>query len=138
MLDKNFVESFLRVNDASKSMSDTEVRTILGKAGWSESEVSAAVTLLRSESTPKIGADDTHLPFRPGMEFSSSQLSQLLGVDVVIDPGRLSEGQGAIREKTFSIQQVLSIIGVISLATGLAIGAGIFSAFLLEIGPFHA
>ncbi len=136
MLDKNFLQSFLRVNNASPNMSDAEVRVVLERAGWSASEVAAALTLLRSEPSPAPN-DRSNIPFQSGMEFSSSQLSELLGVDVVIDPGRLQEHQGVMQGGAFSLRYVVTVFGTIVLATGLALGAGLFSAFMLEIGPFN-
>jgi len=137
MLDKNFLQSFLRVNNASPDMSDAEVRTVLGRAGWSESEIAAAIVLLRTE-TPSVQKGEANLPFRPDMEFSSSQLSELLGVDVVIDPGRMHTQEGILQGTSFSLRHALSVMGIIFLATGLALGAGIFSAYMFEIGPFQS
>lgn len=138
MLDKNFLQSFLHVNNASESMSDVEVRAVLQKAGWSESEVLTALALLRSKTNPSTESAGTHMPFHQGMEFSSSQLSHLLGVDVEIDPGRLQTYQGAVSGSTFSLQQLISGVGIVLLATGLAVGAGLFLAYVSETGPFHA
>ncbi len=138
MLDKNFLQSFLKVNNASETMSDADVRKVLQTAGWSESEVVAAVSLLRSGSTsPDASIGQSMKNFRSDMEFSSSQLSDLLGIDVVIDPHRVRNGVLIHADNTkFIIARVLTSVGIAALAIGLALSMGVGSAYLFEIGPF--
>jgi hypothetical protein len=134
MLDKHFLQSFLRVN-TSERMSDAEVREVLIKAGWGEHEIAAGLALLRNKAMP---VEESKQSFRPDLEFSSEQLSALLGVDISIDPHALTERQAAaqaLSPREVAAQAAL-VIGVIVLSLGLAIGGGIFALFMLELGPF--
>lgn len=138
MLDKHFLQSFLKVNNASAQMSDAEVHGILGKAGWSQSEVEAAIALLRSQAG-SLGTPPVNL--NAGMEFSSSQLSNLLGVDVEIDPASLrrhsyhaASGVGATHDM-FVHFFMGCVIVILSLVAASALG--ILFLYFFEIGPFH-
>ncbi len=142
MLDRHFLQSFLKVNNASPSMSDEEVRNVLTKAAWSKSEIDAAMTLLRTGAQ---GSITPHSPgadvFNPNMEFSSKQLSNLLGVDVVVDPGRLQyqypAGAHAGASTTHTvIVRIISGFGIAILSLGLAIAVGTSFLYYLKIGPF--
>jgi len=147
MLDKHFLESFLKINNASAQMPDAEVKDVLSKGGWTASEVEAALALLRSDAgnaqalfmpqTASLGVS-----FRPETDVSSDQISSLLGVDVEIDPRRVrghhaafAGGPAAYRE-TFIRTATASAIVLLSLGIAASVAMGFF--FLLEIGPFRS
>lgn len=137
MLDKHFVESFLRLNNADTKMSDAEVHDVLARAGWSEPEISAAIALLR-------GTANMHMPpvngvgasFRPDMEISSTQLSSLLGVNVNIDPAKMHYPAGVVSPGRQTLVQVFQIFAVITLSLALAAALGVSLLYYLQIGPF--
>ncbi len=122
-------------------MSDEEVRAVLVKAAWSKSEIDAALALLRTGGQGSIAPGSSANAFNPDMEFSSKQLSSLLGVDVVVDPGRLAyhypSGGGPTPVLRGVLIRVLSGFAVITLSLGLALAAGISFLYYLEIGPFR-
>lgn len=144
MLDKNFLTSFLRLNNASEQLTDDDVRATLARAGWTSSESEAAIALLRR------GSGNLDLPnqgsataFRPDMEFSSTQLSNFLGVDIQIDPHRLGQGSYSYHAagSTYSVRQVVlrALYGtlIFSLSLGIAGAMGFSFLYFLEIGPFR-
>ncbi len=143
MLDKLFLQSFLKVNNASESMSDEEVRAVLTKAAWSKSEIDAAIALLRTGSGNGsiVAQTSGGNAFNPNMEFSSKQLSSLLGVDIAIDPRNIAyhypAGVGHSPALRDMVVRVISGLAVVTLALGLALGLGISFLYYLKIGPFH-
>jgi hypothetical protein len=141
MLDKNFLNSFLKINSASDHLTDDEVRTTLVNAGWSQAEIDAAISLLRS------GAGGIDLPqgegaaaFRPELEFSSEQLSGFLGVDIQIDPAKLHAGGYYASVNSFPVREMIVRAAlattVIALSLCIAGALGFCFIYYLEIGPF--
>ncbi len=146
MLDKQFLQSFLKLNNASEKMSDEEVRGVLDRAGWTQSETEAALALLRSDvqNAESLFASQSATlggtTFRPGTDMSSAQISSLLGVDVEIDPRRVRPDRASGAHPQ-ALQHTLTrtLIGsaIVLLSVGIAgmVGMGFF--FFLEIGPFR-
>jgi hypothetical protein len=146
MLDKQFLQSFLKLNNASDKMSDAEVRGVLDKAGWTQSEAEAALALLRSNvenaeslfASKNVTLGGTH--FSPGVDASSTQISSLLGVDVEIDPRRLRQQRASLASPealhhTLMRTAIGSAIVLLSVGIAAMVGMGFF--FFLEIGPFR-
>ncbi len=138
MLDRNFLQSFLRVNNASEAMSNEDIAKILLRAGWLQTETDAAIALLRSNTNESMYSDKRKATgFRPDMDFSSAQISTLLGIDVVIDPNKLSTHPRAPGQTArVALLHFAFVASVIVLAVGIALGTGIGSAYYFEIGPF--
>lgn len=134
MLDKHFLDSFLKINNASSAMTNIEVSSVLKNAGWSQSEIDGALALLRNGASE--GKEGT-VPFRPDMDFSSSQLSHLLGVDVTLDPQTLyvPGGISAPHSHNLMTQFFVGLL-IVCISLSLAAGVGFASAHFLEIGPF--
>jgi hypothetical protein len=146
MLDKQFLQSFLKLNNASEQMSDADVRGVLSGAGWTESEAEAAIALLRSDAqnAQSLFASQSATlggtSFRPGSdEVSSSQISSLLGVDVEIDPRRLRQHAALANPQALHHTLVRTMIGsaIVVFSMGLAAMVGMGFFFFLEIGPFR-
>ena len=135
MLDKNFLQSFLRVNNGSEDMPDTKVQQVLELAGWSKSEIDAALALLHGAAdSPRRTITESSTNFRSDMEFSSSELSDLLGVDVVIDPANVRTS--LIAKKKAASKVMMVGVSIALLAFGLAMSMGFGSAYLFGIQPF--
>lgn len=135
MLDKNFLQSFLRVNNGSEDMPDTEVQQVLELAGWSKSEIDAALALLHGNGdSPRRTITESSTNFRSDMEFSSSDLSDLLGVDVVIDPANVRTS--LVAKKKAASRVMIVGVSIALLAFGLAMSMGFGSAYLFGIQPF--
>lgn len=122
-------------------MSEGEVRSILTKAGWGQSEIEASLGILKgSEDQDSLIALQGGDPqaFRPDMEFSSQDLSRLLGIDVVIDPSILRDEDGVVVGTSWKQKLVsaVSVLAIVLLALGLALGLGVCFAYFSEIGPF--
>ena len=137
-MDRNFVRLFLKVNDASESMPDEVIAQVLERAGWSAEDITLGINLLCAQHKPSLTNTKENI-FRSDLEFSSDQLSRLLGVDVVIDPQRIHSSQGQVMAGVggqSTLSKALSAVAIMILASGLAVGAGIFAAYFFEIGPF--
>ena len=139
MLDKGFVERFLRLNNVSASSSDEEIKTALGQAKWSEAEINTALTLLRDQSLGSsvvaVSKGQSSI-FRPDFDWSSEELSALLGVDVVVDPNALRKSSAKLVRKRHMANVVAGVF-VVLLAFVLALSIGAFVAYSLGAGPFH-
>lgn len=117
-------------------MPDNEVRLVLERAHWSESDIVDALTVLRAD--PYTTGLQRMQQFRTDMEFSSSELSRLLGVDVVIDPDRISKEHSGPRRNMPGrmVKHALATSTILLLVFGMALGMGTISAYLFELGPF--
>lgn len=136
MLDKHFLDSFLKLNHTSAQMTQGEITSVLRAAGWQAADIESALSLLENNgqniNTPPPPSPNTST-FRPEMDFSSEQLSKLLGVDIVIDPALLREQRGG-REvvKETSLKFLFGFV-VVCVALGLALGIAVVSAHFLEL-----
>ncbi len=131
MLDKQFLDSVLRLNHSSAAMTDGEVAAVLEKAGWKPEDIESALVMLHT--TEEDSAEDASrtlgASFRPDMDFSSKDLSKLLGVDVTLDPERVGvqERNFASGARDFGIRFMIGT-SVVLLSLGLAMGAAVGAA----------
>ena len=146
MLDKNFIQSFLKVNDAPEHMSDSDVKALLSRAGWTQTEVDAALAVLKggasigAGSTPQFAGGPVYQPVN---EFSSQQLSKLLGVDVEVDPGKVRragvystlDDDAPLRPRDAVMNSTLTIAAVF-LSVAVTAVLGFMFLYLFGIGPF--
>jgi hypothetical protein len=133
MLDRHFLDSFLKLNHTSPTMSDEEVSAVLSKAGWSKSEIDSALILLQKGAVPS--SSQGNVPFRPDMEFSPSQLSSLLGVDVKLDPSIMRGASASIDGREVVVRTFFGF-GIVLVSLSIAALIGLGSMHFLEIGPF--
>ena len=139
MVDKQFFESFLRVNKLNTGVSAAQIESMLNAARWTPQDIKEAL-LIYSGKDPSAGASteksENRLLFRPDMEWSSSKLSSLLGMDVVIDPKSFRMPSSTETRRNIGKKIVIGLciaIAAVTIAGG--IGAGLM--YLFEIGPFY-
>ncbi len=138
MIDKQFVESFLRLNNVAATASTAEIRTVLTEANWPPEQVREALLVYNTD--PAISQALAQKPsqtFRPDMDWSSSRLSSLLGVDVVVDPR--SFRASITREVLLEDPRKKILIGLCTTVTAVAIAASICAGlmYFFEVGPFY-
>lgn len=140
MLDKEFIERFLKLNNVPITGADGEIRKALTDARWSQDEVEAALVLLRSpDSAPGIvGVSKGSAGiFRPDFNWSSEQLSALLGVDVIVNPSSLRlSSQKIVKRHPF--RNFFRAVSMVIIAVIFAAVVGLLAAYTLEAGPFHS
>jgi len=129
-------------------MSDTEVKAVLARAGWAQTEVEAALALLRSGANTgaMFGAPQLlggAAAMNPAFEVSSQQLSSLLGVDVQIDPTKIRGGfhypsrrRDPVAFRDFMIKCAVGA-AVVIVSIGVTIALGWFFLYFFEIGPYR-
>ncbi len=137
MLDKLFFESFLRLNNVSAHASAVEIKTLLTQAHWPKEEIEEALLLSNTNgpvSAAPLGAHEQ--VFRPDMDWSSSKLSSLLGIDVVIDPKtfRLTEEKERVANTG---KKILIGLAITLVALAIAAGIGLGLLYFFKIGQFH-
>lgn len=135
MLDKRLLDSVLKLNRVSDQMTEGEVAAVLNRAGWSQAEIDSALVLLRSGADKTLSEAMTEKKdpssYRPGMEFTSDQLSELLGIDVQLDPRALQQREASPFRNIAASIIMWTAIGFLSI--GLAIGAAVFSAKFFDV-----
>lgn len=140
MVDKNFLQSFLKLNTPSDRMTDSDVRSVLSRAGWAQTEIEAALALLKSGvpgggMVPQMAGVGVPAVMQPTTEFSSEQLSRLLGVDVEVDPDRVRKRQAPVDAKSV-IVRIIVVLLIVILSLSLAAALGAFLLYVMQIGPF--
>lgn len=138
MMDKRFLESFLRLNNISANAPAAEVEAVLTRANWPKEEIQEAL-LTRSGA----GATTTRSlfnhgqTFRPDMQWPSAQISSLLGIDVIVDPHALRLSATTHERFAQMAQRTLSWLATGVTAALIATGIGVALAYFFKIGPFY-
>ena len=141
MMDKRFLESFLRLNNIGNSASKEEVTRALVQAHWPPEQIEEALLLRTSTHTPtasqQLAQKREKQVFRPDMDWSSSKLSLLLGTDVVVDPASLRIGFSDAAQSRMLGKKFAVGFGVTLAAMAIAASLGIGLMYFFGIGPFH-
>lgn len=139
MMDKRFLESFLRLNNVAASASTEEIKGVLTQAHWTPREIEEALLVHGGDDTAAIAyAHKRHEQvFRPDMDWSSSKLSSLLGVDVVIDPKSFRMPTLVKERLKYTSKKVFVGFCIVAVSVAVAVGLGIGLMYLFEIGPFY-
>lgn len=132
MIDRHFLTCFLRLNNVDPQASPGEVRAVLESARWPQEDIEHALALCAGSE------NRIDVPFRPDMQWSSPQLSSLLGVDVVVDPAQVKFEQGHMRSLHRIFEHALLCVSICTAALGVAALLGFGLMYYLEIGPFHS
>lgn len=140
MQDQQFLKRFLKLNEVSSESSDEEITRVLKEAKWTEEEIHTSLLLIRGKpydmGVVAVTKKNTTL-FRPDMNLSSDRLSNLLGVDVVIDPTKIrnsstNELMDKPKEKVF-----LLWCAVVFLSLSLAVFVTWVLMFTMKFGPYR-
>lgn len=139
MADKRFVESFLRLNNVHADAPDEEIRKTLLAARWPGAEIEETLALLKGKETPKntSATEARDLAFRPDMEWSSTKLSSLLGIDVVIDPKSFRASATGEAQVQDTGKRVLVGLCIVVIAASVAFGISLTLMYFFEMGPFQ-
>ena len=86
MMNKNQIETILKINGASVSSPDEVIRSVLLSARYKKDEVDTAIMVLRENTkTNKTRVEGLHKIFRTDVTLKPNEISQLLGIDVSIN-----------------------------------------------------
>ncbi len=136
MLDRHFLEAFLKLNNTSEQMTEGEVRSVLTAAGWSEGEVAAALNILQQKGdqpTPEETQELSPHHFRPDFEFSSNQLSHLLGVDVQLDPEAISQERTLAPSREEIVFKMMVGCAVVCVSLGVVAAVGLWAVYAVGV-----
>lgn len=83
-INRRFIEYFLKINGVRIDAPPREIRAILERARWSSADIELALRVC----TDACGQDTevSGRTFRPDVEWTSAELSDLLGVRVEVTP----------------------------------------------------
>jgi ABC-type phosphate/phosphonate transport system permease subunit len=139
MIDKKFVESFLRLNGVPATARVAEIQTLLVKAGWPQEQVKEALLLYTSDATMSEALAEKKQPqaFRPDMDWSSSKISSLLGTDVILDPSSFRASLAKKMQFSDMNKKIFICLCIATIATLIAVGIGIALMYFFEVGPFY-
>lgn len=140
MMDTHFLESFLRLNNIGTHAPKEEVTRVLVQAHWPPEQIEEALRMHASRETPtasqQLARRQQKQMFRPDMDWSSSTLSSLLGIDVIIDPASLHVGSSGGTRADTAGRKLLVGFGVTCAALVVAASIGLGLMYFFEIGPF--
>lgn len=119
MFDKQHLENFLHANGITTARKDEEIRSMLLSARWSNSEVDAALMILKENTVSKQTHVDTlHKVFRSDERLTPAEVTALLGVEMNVtntDLPSYAEQRLAVERTSSRVAVLLSIlIAVIS------------------------
>lgn len=139
MIDKRFVDSFLRLNNVAVGASAEEIRSVLTQAHWAPREIEEALWAHTYDGAGTRASEQAHheLTFRPDMPWSSSALSSLLGIDVVIDPQSFRIPATTKERLAGTGKKIFVGFCIMAVSVAVAIGLGIGLMYLFGIGPFY-
>ncbi len=133
MFDRKHLERILKINGASVSASDDEIRVVLRSAHYGDDEIVSALTVLRGGADPSTTGSGIHKLMHTDQVLSSKEISRLLGIDVVL-PVTKRRRLHALTEMPTNVQRfVIVLLSIVVAITGLGL-----AMYLLEFGVFHA
>ncbi|MBI4087143.1 hypothetical protein HY416_04165 [Candidatus Kaiserbacteria bacterium] len=139
MMDKRFIDSYLRINNVDERASEATVRKTLGDARWPKEEIEEAILVRNGDEAAKarLIQKEKERTFRPDMDWSSTKLSTLLGTDVVIDPKLFQTYAHRQEQAGGGVRTILFGLSIAAIATIIAAGIGVALLYFLEMGPFY-
>ena len=131
MLDRNVIETFLKIQGITVNSPAEQIRAVLVEAQYNENEINSAITILQDitceDSTHK---DGLHKIYRTDKNLKPAEITALLGIDV--DVSCFQDGNH--REHGVSTAHFYLILGLTIL---LAFGGIMFAMYVNETGPFY-
>jgi hypothetical protein len=131
MINRDQIESILKINGVTPASPDEEIRSVLLSARYNHDEVDTALMVLRQNTkTKKTRVDGIHKVFRTDEGLNPSEISELLGIDV--------EHNDVIsvstKKRSFNNSQVL-LVSALSFIIG--VGGLAMYMYIHKIGFFH-
>lgn len=131
MINKNQIESILKINGVSSTSGDEVIRSVLLSARYNNDEVDTAIMVLRENvKTNKTRVEGLHKIFRTDEALMPEEISQLLGIDVDV------ESVSAINSKARSFSNA-QLVAVWFLSVALALAGILAYMYLYKVGVFH-
>lgn len=139
MVDKHFLDSFIRLNHIAPDASPEVLEKALAEARWLPEDITEALAVYRGDGASVKQLNEKRqekMLFRPDMDWSSSKLSSLLGTDVVIDPKSFPVPAAA--QAAHLGKKIMLGISMAAIAFIIAGTIGVSIMYALQIGPFSA
>lgn len=131
MINKEQIESILKINGLHPTAKDEEIKSILLSARYNDDEVDAAIMVLRQNIvTNQTKVEGLHKVFRSDQMLNSAEISSLLGIDVNLEE-RVVAGSKSRKLTTLS-QAFLMALSIL-----LAIAVLLFYMYISHVGLFH-
>lgn len=130
-MEKQDIETILKINGVSPEAPDEEIRSVLLSARYNKDEVDTAVMVLKENTkTHQTRVDGLHKVFRSDEALNPQEISALLGIEVEVK--ELNLDKKSRREMT-TVQSVF--VGVV--ATIIAVCGVLFAMYVNHVGIFH-
>ncbi|HEY0964655.1 MAG TPA: hypothetical protein VGE31_02575 [Candidatus Paceibacterota bacterium] len=131
-MERNHLEQLLRANGYDATASDDDIKAALLSASYTEEEVAKALATLRTvvENSGDIEKTGNKKLFRSGERLNPSEISQLLGVNVVVKEMIVTEP----KKPKFSFPQHMVVW---MLSAVLAACAVMGYMYITKMGMFH-
>lgn len=131
MINRDHIESILKINGVAPGSPDEQIRSVLMSARYSKDEVDTAIMVLRENiKTKTTRVDGLHKIFRTDESLRPEEISQLLGIEVNIDQTLNA------RSKSKELSGIQYMFVWIS-SVVLAVSGILFYMYLYKIGFFH-
>ncbi len=131
MIDRQQVETLLRIHGLSPTAPDEEIRSILLSAQYNHDEVDGALMVLRENATKHTSRlDGLHKIYRTDKGLLPNEVSALLGIEVDISDAEVKHHR---ERRTTGAQNFI----ILSVALVLAIGGLMYAMYSHGSGPFH-
>lgn len=131
MINRRHLETVLKINGLAPSAPNEQIRSVLLSARYSKDEIDTALVVLRENTdTNKTRIDGLHKVFRSDQSLKSSEIAELLGIDVNIETAVTSRANN----KSFA---VIYYIVIWSLSVAVSLAAILLYMHAQKIGVFH-
>lgn len=131
MINREQIESILKINGVSPAAPDEQIRSVLLSARYNKNEVDTAIMVLRENiKTNKTRVDGLHKIFRTDQALKPDEISQLLGIEVDVSEEVIPQSKA---RKLSTFQYILVWV----LAALLAITSVLFYMYIHRIGFFY-
>ncbi len=131
MIDRNHIETLLRIHGVSPTAPEDDIRALLRSAQYNSDEIETAIGLLHNISTELTSrVEGLHKIYRTDTGLAPREVSALLGIDIDISEVEIRNHR---RRGLSGGQNFL----VLALAVSLAFSAVLYAMYEHETGPFH-
>jgi hypothetical protein len=131
MVNREHIQSLLKINGVHPMSPDDQVRSILLSARYSKDEVDMAIMVLREDIKTKLTrVDGLHKVYRTGERLTSEEISKLLGIEVT-----LNEPNQVVKHRQQAPVGQLMLLWVLSV--GIALFGILSYMYVHQFGPFY-
>lgn len=131
MISREVVERYLKANNVQPTASEDEIKEMLLRARWHETDVEIALTVLRENPETQVQNTDTHQHiFQTDQPLQAETISALLGIDI-----DLATVQKKLQQNHRAAAS--SVLIVLAVAMGLSATFVGVAMWILQMGPFY-